>query len=315
MVLRQLKQAFMEGFRGDRPREDRAVSPAGASLEERLAFIRDMSGPQFEHFMADVMRGRGYQVRVLGGSGDQGVDVIAQRGGERIAIQCKLYHRPVGNKPIQEVFAGARHHHCSKAIVVAPAGFTRGAETLARSTGVKLYDEAAIRLEILKIGSAQGEPANVWQHSTGTTMKLTMELPAPGGAAPRSIDTAEDLALAEGKGMKRHTVRVGRTSPGTIVGEEVTFTAHCLGTVPFNNNPRSTYTFYRLPDRTFRVLAKRGTMTMLVPSDMSEAIERGRPSGWSYGRMTLEEMMAHSFDFGTAYKYLAKNNPYFDWGL
>jgi HJR/Mrr/RecB family endonuclease len=45
------------------------------------------------------MRGLGYRATVLGGSGDQGVDVIATAGKERIAIQCKNYAKPVGNKP------------------------------------------------------------------------------------------------------------------------------------------------------------------------------------------------------------------------
>jgi restriction system protein len=61
--------------------------------------VRYMSGPQFEGFVAEIMRGLGYRATVLGGSGDQGVDVIATAGKERIAIQCKNYAKPVGNKP------------------------------------------------------------------------------------------------------------------------------------------------------------------------------------------------------------------------
>ena len=95
-----------------------------------------MSGSQFEHFVADIMRGLGYRTQVMGGSGDQGVDVIAKRGGESIAIQCKQHVRPVSNSPVQEVLAGAKHHRCSRAIVVAPMGFTKGAITLAKSVGV-----------------------------------------------------------------------------------------------------------------------------------------------------------------------------------
>jgi restriction system protein len=112
-----------------------------------------MSGPQFEAFVAEILRARGYQATVLGGSGDQGVDVIAARNDQRIAIQCKNYAKPVNNRPVQEVYAGARHHGCNKAAVVAPMGFTKGAFALARSVEVDLYDSASLRAWIRRIQS------------------------------------------------------------------------------------------------------------------------------------------------------------------
>ena len=95
--------------------------------------------------MADLFRSMGHQAVVLGGAGEQGVDIIVNRRGERVAVQCKNYKKAVGNKPVQEIFAGARHHRCEHACVVAPAGFTKGATDLARSTGVSLFDAESIR--------------------------------------------------------------------------------------------------------------------------------------------------------------------------
>ena len=46
---------------------------------------------------------------------------------------------------MQEVYAGARHHRCERAWVVAPAGYTRAARELARSTGVSLFDADTVR--------------------------------------------------------------------------------------------------------------------------------------------------------------------------
>ena len=73
------------------------------------------------------------------------MDVIATRGSERIAVQCKNHAKPVGNKPVQEVYAGAQHHRCTAAWVVAPEGFTKGAVDLARSVAVSLHDAQALR--------------------------------------------------------------------------------------------------------------------------------------------------------------------------
>ena len=77
--------------------------------------------------------------------------------GKRVAVQCKNCTKPVGNRPVQEVYAGARHHRCAEAWVVAPAGYTRGAIDLAKSTGVSLYDAGTIRQWIRKVGKLERE--------------------------------------------------------------------------------------------------------------------------------------------------------------
>jgi HJR/Mrr/RecB family endonuclease len=120
-------------------------------LAQRFAAVGLMSGSQFEHFVANLLQAMGHRATVLGGSGDQGVDVMVDYFGERVAVQCKNYKRAVGNKPVQEVYAGARYHRCAQAWVVAPAGYTKGAHDLASSTGVLLFDANGIRQWIKKV--------------------------------------------------------------------------------------------------------------------------------------------------------------------
>lgn len=119
-------------------------TPTAQELARRFGMVAAMSGPQFEAFVADLFRAMGHRAMVLGGSGDQGVDVIVSYQDQRVAVQCKNYKRAVGNKPVQEVYAGARHHRCAQAWVVAPAGYTKGAYELAKSTGVSLFDANSI---------------------------------------------------------------------------------------------------------------------------------------------------------------------------
>ncbi len=110
--------------------------------------------------------------------------------------------------------------------------------------------------------------------------------------------------------MEKHTVEVGQKEGN--VGETVSFSADLLGTVYANGGVKDgglDYTFYRLPDGNFRVLVENQGLAMLVPSNMDEAISRGQGNNFSYGRMTLEEMKAHEFDFRTAYEALMKNHP------
>jgi hypothetical protein len=61
---------------------------------------------------------------------------------------------------VQEVYAGTRHHRCVEACVVAPAGYTRGAIALARSTGVSLYDADTLRQWIRKVDKMENERAS-----------------------------------------------------------------------------------------------------------------------------------------------------------
>jgi len=103
-----------------------------------------MSGREFEGFMAELFRAAGYKVDVVGGAGDQGVDLLIKKGRKLIAVQCKKYGRPVGNKAVSAVFAGAKHYGAKQAWVVAPEGFTKGAIELAKSTGVRLIGRKGI---------------------------------------------------------------------------------------------------------------------------------------------------------------------------
>ena len=148
--------ASVAWYLGNRP-----TTPTAKELALRFEAVRSMTGAQFENFTADLFRAMGHQAVVLGGAGDQGVDVIVNRRGERVAVQCKNHKRPVGNRPVQEVYAGARHHRCVEACVVAPAGYTRGAIALASSTGVSLYDADTVRQWIRKADRLEQERTSV----------------------------------------------------------------------------------------------------------------------------------------------------------
>ncbi len=136
-------------------RRARLSTPKAQDLYAQLQNVRAMSGGQFEVFVAQVLRAMGYRTTVLGGSGDQGVDIIAAGTDGNVAVQCKNYNRAVGNKPVQEVYAGARHHGCDHAWVVAPEGYTKGAYELAQSVGVALFDADSIREWIKKVDEAE----------------------------------------------------------------------------------------------------------------------------------------------------------------
>ena len=103
-----------------------------------------MDGLQFEHRCAELLRYRGFhKVTVTKGSGDQGIDILAQKNGLKYGIQCKYYSHPVGNKAIQEAYAGADFYDCDAAMVMTNSTFTRQARELADKLGVELWEHCS----------------------------------------------------------------------------------------------------------------------------------------------------------------------------
>lgn len=117
-----------------------------ADTKYSIERIDAMEGHEFEHFTATLLRELGYEnVEVTRGSGDQGVDVLAEKESVRYAIQCKCYSSDLGNTPVQEVNTGKVIYHCHIGVVVTNRYFTQGAKEAAKATGVLLWDRDKLR--------------------------------------------------------------------------------------------------------------------------------------------------------------------------
>lgn len=100
--------------------------------------IDEMSGVDFETFVAARMHGAGWHIETTPASSDYGVDLIATNRRDIVAVQCKRYSKTVGVRAVQEVVAGARHYACTRAMVVSNQDFTRQAQTLAATSRCEL---------------------------------------------------------------------------------------------------------------------------------------------------------------------------------
>lgn len=108
-------------------------------------FNANMSPYEYEHYVANLLKSYGWDSYVTKSSGDQGIDVIASKNGIRIVAQCKLYSQPVGNKAVQEIASGKIFEKADIAVVVTNNSFTKSAEQLATSTGVKLLHHSQLQ--------------------------------------------------------------------------------------------------------------------------------------------------------------------------
>jgi restriction system protein len=126
-------------------------SEAVSVIYEQLGVLRDqelnigfdprsvpIDGLEFERWVADSLQSFGWEASPTVGSGDQGIDVIAQINSKRLGIQCKLYSSAVGNKAVQEAVAGKAYHGVDTVAVLSNASFTQSAKDLALMNQVHL---------------------------------------------------------------------------------------------------------------------------------------------------------------------------------
>lgn len=123
------------------------------NITNPFILIDEMNGPDFEQWCAELLRKIGFSnVEVTQGSGDQGVDILAEKDEIRYAIQCKCYSSDLGNKPIQEVNTGKVIYCCQIGAVITNRFFTHGAIDAAKATGILLWDRNWIQKKLKEVG-------------------------------------------------------------------------------------------------------------------------------------------------------------------
>ena len=117
-----------------------------SEADYELSKIDLMEGHEFEHWCADLLKKNSFSnVKLTPISGDQGVDILAEKDGIRYAVQCKCYSSDLGNTPIQEVNTGKTVYHCQIGVVMTNRYFTKGAKDAADATGVLLWDRNKLK--------------------------------------------------------------------------------------------------------------------------------------------------------------------------
>jgi restriction system protein len=160
-----------------------------AAAEARPAFhetsVEGLSPLEFEAYCAERLRQTGWNAYATRGSGDQGVDVVAERPGLRVALQCKLYTGPVGNKAVQEIAAGRVLYGAQRAAVFSNRSYTPAAQQLAQINGVLLLHHTQLGELAMLLGPA----------ATVATLPPSLPMPTTSPVAePRAV--AEPLRIA-----------------------------------------------------------------------------------------------------------------------
>jgi restriction system protein len=124
---------------------EQLVSVAQGSNPAFAEFSEKMSPAEFEVFCAEELRRSGWNAYVTKAARDQGVDVVADKNGVRLVIQCKLYSQAVGNKAVQEIVAARAFERAQYGAVVTNNRYTASAQELAFNNDILLLHYSDLR--------------------------------------------------------------------------------------------------------------------------------------------------------------------------
>jgi restriction system protein len=132
--------------------------------ETRLAQLASLTPEQFEEFVGELLEAHGYAVQCTGGTGDEGVDLVARREGLSVVVQCKyLGTGAVVGAPEVRRFLGTIHHvHAHRGIFVTTRTFSLAAERFAADHAIELIDGPRLAELVEAALGVEGKRATAW---------------------------------------------------------------------------------------------------------------------------------------------------------
>jgi hypothetical protein len=124
-----------------------------------LELVRQIDWFQFEKLVAWMYRKQGYAVHRRGGANpDGGIDLVIEKEGQRLAVQCKQWKTwNVGVKAVREFLGALTDAKIQKGVFVTLSGYSEEAKQLAEKHGIQIVREADL-MRMLESASAKSDP-------------------------------------------------------------------------------------------------------------------------------------------------------------
>ena len=113
----------------------------------------DIGHFEFEEFIKEVLEKMGYKyIKVTKKTGDYGVDLLANRGKSKYAIQVKRYDQKtmVGSPDVQNLHGAMAYYEATKALFITTSRFSSNALTVARKLKIECWDGEDLKENIRK---------------------------------------------------------------------------------------------------------------------------------------------------------------------
>lgn len=116
-----------------------------------LTRLSNMSGIEFEEFVGTLFRRAGYSVEHTKAVGDHGIDLILQKDGAQIVVQCKRWSNSIGEPIVRDFYGALVSSGAKYGCIVTTAQFTPQAIEFAKTKPIKLLDINALTQWINRI--------------------------------------------------------------------------------------------------------------------------------------------------------------------
>lgn len=123
---------------------------------------------EFEQLVCDHYRQKGYRVQTTSASNDYGIDVFAEKKGEKIAVQVKMYGgstRKVNRQTMMELYGAAAYFDCTKAVLATDGEVLTDAKEVAHKLGIDiLFIQPDRKISMPSASSAEWSLADIiWE--------------------------------------------------------------------------------------------------------------------------------------------------------
>lgn len=102
--------------------------------------LDEMSGPEFEEFVAQIFRRKGFIVEFTEVTGDHGIDLLMQNENGRSVVQCKRWKGSVGEPEIRDFYGAMINSEAQTGFFVTTAHFTQSAIEFVNGKPITLID-------------------------------------------------------------------------------------------------------------------------------------------------------------------------------
>lgn len=132
------------------------LQPAGQGLGLTLDDLLELSPSEFEAWVQQLFRSRGYYARNTSDSGDHGVDLwVVSPQGERAIVQCKRYRGVVGESVVRDLYGVMQHEAATRGFLVTTGSISAAAGRWVQGKPIELIDGSRLAM----LASGQADPA------------------------------------------------------------------------------------------------------------------------------------------------------------
>lgn len=106
-----------------------------------LTQLKELAPSEFEEWVAQRYRERGYAVKLTGMGGDHGADLLAEKPGELVVVQCKKYRDyKVGEPTLRDLYGAMHDYGANRASLVTTGELTGPARRWAEGKPIEIWD-------------------------------------------------------------------------------------------------------------------------------------------------------------------------------